>query len=218
MRMRTPLLAGALCLTYAVPAYACNFYHFATYLPLPARPTWGAGVAVGLGDPVGFAVSGDVGMKLGEKIVVRPGIGICSVDSETNPYFGASVGLQLAQNANMTLNLQSGIQYTSFDGGSEMLIPIGAAARFGASGPMSFYAGGSLVWANFEVDGPGGGSFSDTNPMLYGGLMGSSGSIGWTLGAQIVMGDSDTDFGIIAAINLNSGASAIRHIGKLFRP
>ncbi len=43
MRMKTPLLAGALCLAVATPAYACNFYFASTFMKVPAKPSFGAG-------------------------------------------------------------------------------------------------------------------------------------------------------------------------------
>jgi hypothetical protein len=214
MRMRTPFLAGALCLAYAVPAGACTYAPFATYLTVPATMTYGIGISSIFSDPMANGITGDLSMKLGEKAVVRPMVGLCSVDSETDPVFGAAFGLQLSQSSSMTLNLQSGISYLSFDGGSEMMIPIGAAARFTGSGSMNFYAGGSLVWASIDVDGFG--SASDTNPMLYGGVMSRSGSMGWTLGGQLLMGD-DTEFGIVAGLNFGGAASALRNFANSIR-
>ena len=216
MRMKTPLIAGALCLVSAVPAEACVMYSFTVFNPVPSAMTWGAGTAIALGDYTYFSPTVDVAMKLGDKAVVRPGIGICSGEGSTDPFFGASIGLQVTQNANMTVNLQSGIEYLTFDGGSEMTIPIGAAAKFGSSGPVGFYAGATLLWSSFEVSGPGGGSVSETDPLLYGGITGNSGSLGWTLGGGLKMGEG-TDFAIIAAVNMNKASSAIRSFGRAWR-
>ncbi|HEX6315428.1 MAG TPA: hypothetical protein VFZ73_11240 [Gemmatimonadaceae bacterium] len=216
MRMRMPLLAGVLSLVSAAPVYACTFYFTSAYMPIPARPTFGAGVMAEFSDPAGFAVSGDVGMKLGERMVVRPAIGLCSyevVDRENDPFFGAGVALNLTQSATMSLNLQSGISYMSTDFGNTTIVPIGAAASFRGSGPVSFYAGASLWWQQIEVDG--GGSDSETDPVLFGGLTGSAGSLGWTLGGQLYMGD-DTEFGLVAGLNFNQAASMIRNLPKLF--
>ena len=82
----------------------------------------------------------------------------------------------------MTFNLQSGISYMPVDGASLMTIQIGAAASFAGTGNMGFYAGASLWWTQVEVDG--GGSGSDSDPVLFGGLQGFSGSLGWSLGAH----------------------------------
>ena len=213
MRMRTPFLAGALCLAYAAPAHACTWWFNSSYMGIPARPSFGLGVAADLSDPATFGISGDVAMRLGDKAVVRPAIGICTGDDNTDPYFGAGVAFNLTQSASMSLNLQSGISYLSLDGGSITTVPIGAAARFGGTGTMAFYAGASLLWQNFEADN--GGSASNTDPFLFGGLQSSAGAMAWTLGAQVLLGD-DTDFGIVAGISLNQGASAIRRIGSLF--
>ena len=214
MRIRTPLLAGALCLAYATPAFACNFYFASTFMRIPARPSFGAGVEAALSDPSFFGISGDVAMRLGNNMVVQPAVGICTGDGETDPYFGAGVGYKLTQSGTMTLNLQSGISYLPFDGGSEMTIPIGLAASFAGSGTMGFYAGASLWWQQVDIDNFD--SVSETDPVLFGGLQSRSGSMSWSLGGLLYMGD-DTEFGIVAGVSLNQGASAIRHIGKLFK-
>lgn len=214
MRMRTPLLAGALCLAYATPAFACNFYFASTFMRIPARPAFGAGVEAKLSDPSFFGISGDVAMRLGNNMVVQPAIGICTGNDDTDPYFGGGVAYKLTQSGTMTLNLQSGIAYSTFTGGNIMTIPIGAAASFGGSGTMGFYAGASLWWTQVEVDNVG--NSSDSDPVIFGGLQGYSGSFGWSLGGQLLMGD-DTDFGIVAGIHMHQAANAIRHLGKAFR-
>lgn len=214
MRMKTPLLAGALCLAYATPAFACNFYFASTFMRIPARPSFGAGVEAALSDPSFFGISGDVAMRLGNNMVVQPAIGICMGNDESDPYFGAGIAYKLTNSSTMTLNLQSGISYLPFDGGSEMTIPIGLAASFAGSGTMGFYAGASLWWTQVDIDNFD--SVSDTDPVLFGGIQSRSGSLGWSLGGVLYMGD-DTEFGIVAGVSMNQGASAIRHIGKLFK-
>jgi hypothetical protein len=214
MRMKTPLLAGALCLAYATPAFACNFYFASTFMRIPARPAFGAGVEAALSDPSFFGISGDVAMRLGNNMVVQPAIGICTGNDNTDPYFGGGIAYKLTQSGTMALNLQSGIAYQTSDGANVMTIPIGAAASFGGSGSMGFYAGASLWWR--QVDPDGGESVSDSDPVLFGGLQGYSGSFGWSLGGQLLMGD-DTDFGIVAGVHMHQASSAIRHIGKLFK-
>ena len=208
MRMKTPLLAGALCLAVAMPAYACNFYFTPTFMKIPAKPSFGVGVNGQLGDATFWGISGDVAMKLGEKAVVQPGIGICTGEGETNPYFGAGVAYRLSNNANMAVNLQSGISYETFDGGNAMTIPIGAALSFKGSDTMSWYAGGSLYWMSVDIDGFG--SSSDTNPVFFGGLSLASGPLAWTFGGQVLVGDNDTQFGIVLGANMNKGVNAIR--------
>lgn len=214
MRMRTPLLAGALSLAVATPAFACNFYFASTFMKIPARPSFGVGVEATFSDPAFFGISGDVAMRLGNNMVVQPAIGICTGNDDTDPYFGAGVAYKLTQSGTMALNLQSGISYSTFTGGNIMTIPIGLAASFAGSGPMGFYAGASLWWTQVEID-----DFendSETDPVLFGGLQSTSGSMGWSLGGQLYMG-SDTEFAVVAGISFNQGASAIRHIGNLIR-
>ena len=216
MRMRTPLLAGALCLVSATPAFACNFYFNSTFMRIPARPSFGVGVEANLADPATFALSGDVAMRLGNNMVVQPAIGFCIGDDDSDPFFGAGVAYKLTQSGTMGLNVQSGIAYMPQDGANIMSIPIGLAASFAGSGSMGFYAGASLVWTQVDFDSELLEDVSDSDPVLFGGLQSSSGSMGWSLGAQILMGD-DTEFGIVAGVSFNQGASAIRHIGKLIR-
>lgn len=214
MRMRTPLLAGAICLAYATPAFACNFYFASTFMRMPAKPSFGVGINAEMSDPTFLGISGDVAMRLGNNAIVQPAIGICSGDGETDPFFGAGFAYKLTSNSNMTLNFQSGISYLPFDGGSEMTIPLGVAASFAGSGSMGFYAGASLWWGSVDIDGYG--SASNSDPVLFGGIQSKSGSMAWSLGAQLLMGD-DTEFGIVAGVNMNQAASAINHIGKLIR-
>ena len=214
MRMKMPLLAGALCLAYATPAFACNFYFASSFMRIPARPAFGAGVSAVFSDPATFAISGDVAMRLGNNMVVQPGIGVCTGNDNIDPFFGAGVAYKLTQSGTMTFNLQSGIAYLARDGGNVMTIPIGAAASFAGSGSMGFYAGASLWWT--QVDPDVGESVSDSDPVLFGGLQGFSGSLGWTLGGQLLMGD-DTEFGLVAGVHMHQAASAIRHIRSLFR-
>ena len=214
MRMRTPLLAGALCLAYATPAFACNFYFASTFMRIPARPSFGVGVEAALSDPSFFGVSGDVAMRLGNNMVVQPAIGICSGNDETDPYFGGGVAYKLTQSGTMALNLQSGISYSTFTGGNQMTIPIGVAASFAGSGTMGFYAGASLWWTQIEVDDVD--NVSDSDPVLFGGLQSRSGSLAWSLGGVLYMGD-DTEFGIVGGVSFAQGASAIRNIPKLFK-
>lgn len=207
MRMRTLVLSCAVSLAYAVPAGACTFYRTATYLDVPAGGVvWGLGGALTFTDPSSTAISGDAAMRLGNSMVVIPAIGLCSGGGSSDPVFGADFGLRLSQSSTMSLNLQSGIAYRSFSGGSVMNVPIGAAASFGGAGMMGFYAGGSLVWSQFEVDG--GGSSSDTNPMLFGGVASRSGSMGWKLGGQLLLGDNSR-FGVVAGVSFGGAANAI---------
>jgi hypothetical protein len=181
---------------------------------IPARPSFGAGVEANLGDPATFAISGDVAMRLGNNMVVQPGIGVCTGDDDTDPFFGAGIAYKLTQSGTMALNLQSGISYMPLDGANVMTIPIGLAASFAGSGSMGFYAGASLLWSQVDVEG--GESISDSDPVLFGGLQSRSGSMGWSLGGSLLMGD-DSEFAIVAGISMNQGASAIRHIGKLLK-
>ena len=207
MRKGTWYFAGALLLAIATPAHACNFYFASTFMKVPARPSFGVGVNGELGDATFWGISGDVAMKLGEQAVVQPGIGICTGEGSSDPFFGAGFAYRLSNNTNMAVNLQSGISYSSFDGGNAMTVPIGAAIQLKGAGSMSWYAGGSLWWTSIDVDGVG--SSSDTSPVLFGGAQIASGAMAWTLGGQLLLGD-DTEFGIVLGANMNQGVNAIR--------
>jgi hypothetical protein len=214
MRMRTPLLAGALWLVSATPAFACNFYFASTFMKMPARPSFGLGVEATFSDPTLTALSGDVAMRLGNNMIVQPGIGVCFSSDDTESFFGAGFAYKLTQSGTMTLNLQSGLAYMPLDGGSRMTIPVGLAASFAGTGAMGFYAGASLWFQQFDIDDFG--SETETDPVLFGGLQSRSGSLGWSLGGQLYMG-SDTEFALIAGVQMNQGASAIRNLPKLFK-
>jgi hypothetical protein len=215
MRMKTPLFAGALCLVYAIPAGACTLYSTATYLDVPVGGVvWGLGGVLAFSDPSVTVISADAAMRLGTSAVVRPAIGLCSGGGSSDPLFGADVGFRITQSSTMTLNLQSGITYRTFDGGNVMTIPIGAAASFAGSGSMGFYAGGSLLWSSFDSDF--GGSGSDTEPLLFGGIASRSGSMGWKLGGQLALGD-DSQVGVVAGISFGAASSALRNFAKLVR-
>jgi len=207
MRKGKWFIAGVLLVAHAAPAYACNFYFASTFMKVPARPSFGVGVNGQLGDATFWGISGDVAMKLGEKAVVQPAIGICTGEGSSDPFFGAGFAYRLSNNTNMAVNLQSGISYSSFDGGNSMTVPIGAAIQLKGAGSMSWYAGGSLWWTSFDVDGVG--SSSDTSPVLFGGAQIASGPMAWTLGGQLLLGD-DTEFGIVLGANMNQGVNAIR--------
>ena len=208
MKKGTWFIAGALLVAHATPALACNFYFNSTFMRVPARPAFGLGVSGELGDATFWGISGDVAMKLGEQAVVQPALGVCTGEGSTDPYFGGGFAFRLSNNANMAVNLQSGISYQSFDGGNQMTVPIGAALSFGRSSSMSWYAGGSLLWSSIDVDGVG--SSSDTSPLLFGGAQIASGAMAWTLGGQLLFGDNDTEFGIVLGANMNQGVNAIR--------
>jgi hypothetical protein len=207
MRKGTWFLAGALLVAAAAPAHACNFYFSSTFMKVPAKPSFGVGVNGALGDPSVWGISGDVAMRLGDNAVVQPAIGYCTGGGTSDPYFGAGVAYRLSNNSSMGVNLQSGISYQKFDGGNSMTIPIGAALSFGGSSAMSFFAGGSLWWTSFEVDGAG--SSSDTSPVVFGGVNLASGAMAWTVGGQLLMGD-DTEFGIVLGANMNQGVNPLR--------
>ena len=207
MKKGTWFIAGALLVAHATPALACNFYFASTFMKVPAKPSFGLGVNGALTDPAVWGISGDVAMRLGNNAVVQPAIGYCTGGGASDPYFGAGVAYRVANNTGMAINLQSGISYQSFDGGNQMVIPIGAALSFGSTGTMSLFAGGS-VWmmqSDFDV----GGSQSSSDPVLFGGVNLASGAMAWTFGGQLLMGD-DTEFGIVVGANMNQGVNPLR--------
>jgi hypothetical protein len=178
MRMNTSLLTGALCLAVATPAYACNFYFASTFMKVPAKPSFGIGVNGELGDATIWGISGDVAMRLGDQAVVQPGIGICTGEGETNPYFGAGVAYRLANNANMAVNLQSGSATST----TAAMVTFRSAQRCLRRSETVALCGWVAV---VEAERLASANHSDTDPVFFDGLQVSSGPMAWTFGAQL---------------------------------
>ena len=207
MRKATWYIAGVLLVAHATPALACNFYFTSTFMKVPAKPSFGFGANGALSDPAVWGISGDVAMRLGDNAVVQPAIGYCTGGGQSDPYFGAGVAYRLANNAGLAVNLQSGVSYQSFDGGNQVVIPIGAALSFGSTGTMSLFAGGS-VWV-MQSDFDGVGSESTSDPVLFGGANFAAGAMALTVGGQLLLAE-DTEFGIVRGANMNQGVNPLR--------
>ena len=137
MRMRMPFLTGVLCLAYATPAFACDFYFNSTFLRIPARPAFGGGMQTAFGDATIWSFAGDVAMRLGDKAVVQPGVGFCTGGDNTDWFFGAGGAYRLMQSASMTINFQTGLTYASISGGSQLRIPIGGTILMRQNGILA---------------------------------------------------------------------------------
>ena len=215
MRMRMPLLTGALCLAQATPAFACDFYFNSTHLRIPARPAFGGGMSTNFGNNTTWSFSGDVAMRLGDKAVVQPGVGFCSGNG-SDWFFGAGGAYRLKQSASMTINLQTGLTYATISGGSQLRIPFGGSLLMKQNEMYSLYGGASFVWTQADFDEFE--SVSDIDPLVFGGLQYTSGPVVWSFGGQLLFAD-DIEFGILAGGSMNTGihAGALRFLKSLIK-
>lgn len=220
MRLRTGyLMAAALVLGLPSQAHACYLYLHSVFLPIPASPTFGAGVQVNPDDEIGYVGSVDAAFKLGSKAVLRPTVGMCKSGDFSELIFGAAAALRVWADAsgNTTVNVQTGLSYMSYDGGSNMTIPVGMAASFKRSNTMSFYAGGSLYLNKYDYETIGGSvSDSDSDPVLFGGLSSNLGSMQVTAGAAVAFA-SETDIMLNLGFTNWQPTSAIRSLVSAIR-
>ena len=216
MRMRMPFLTGVLCLAYATPAFACDFYFNSTFLRIPARPAFGGGMQTAFGDATIWSFAGDVAMRLGDKAVVQPGLGVCTGGDNTDWFFGAGGAYRIMQSASMTINFQTGLTYASISGGSQLKIPFGGSVLMRQNETMALYGGASFVWS--QVDFEEFDSVSDIDPLVFGGLQMTSGPMVWSFGGQLLFAD-DIELGILAGGSMNTGihGGALRFLKSLIR-
>ncbi len=215
------MLAAGLALTWSTPAFACGFWFNQTFISIPATTTVGLGLNYWPGDYTIMVLAGDASIKLGDKFVIRPGVGMCRYDAggstESVVMYGAGAAMNVWNDeaGKLSLNIQAGLEMDSYDGGNERNIPIGAALRIKGSETMSWFAGAAL---NLYNDSFAGQSYSSSDPSIYGGAILAMGKTMVTAGAGMYMGDeSDLFINIGASMALGSGSSALRKIGTLFR-
>lgn len=223
MRWRTrSLIAAGLALSASSPALACSFGQNHRYISIPSKTALGFNIIYTLGDYPVLLGSANADVKVGDKVVVAPVIGMCRYEegdfSETVLAYGATVGVNLWNDAagKLSLNAQAGLEMDSFDGGSERNIPIGAALRIKSSDKMSWYAGGALNMYSIDIDGFG--STSSSDPSLYGGATFAMGNTMLSAGVVMFMNDEDTEFALNVGATLPlGGSSALRRIGSILR-
>jgi hypothetical protein len=220
MRWRTGILvAGALSLGLPAQAHACYLYLHSVFLPIPASPTFGAGVQVNPDDEIGWVGSVDAAFKLGSKAVLRPSVGMCKSGDFSELIYGAAAALRIWADAsgNTTVNVQTGFSYVSYDGGNDLTIPVGLAASFKRSNTMSLYAGGSLFLNKYNYETISGDvSDSDPDPVVFAGLSSNLGSMQVTAGAAVAFA-SETDIMLNLGFTNWQPTSAIRSLVSVFR-
>jgi hypothetical protein len=222
MRQRTRwFIVSALCVGWSVPTFACPLWFSSSYLAIPSAPTIGAGISFWPEDPATTVIGGDVAFKLGDKFVLRPGVGVCMEDSENNMIFGAMAAYNAFQEATgkIGVNFQAGFETISYDGASWRNIPIGVAIQMKNSETMSLFGGAAFNMTEYSYDDFGG-SFEETSsdPSVYGGAVFATGKMKLMASATLWMGD-ETDFGLNvgATMAVGGGSSALRRLNSLFR-
>jgi hypothetical protein len=206
MRWRTrSLVAAALGVTFASPAHACGLWFNSTYLMIPPNPMVSLGLQ-NVGDYM--MIAADAAFKLGDRLVLRPGIGSCRYTGEgggSEIAFGAAAGMQVWKDAagKVSANVQVGAELLSYDGGNERNIPIGAAVAMKSSDKVTLFGGAAINLYNDSYDIPGGegGSTSSSDPSLFAGVGFKTGKVQLTGGIAMFMGDGDSEI----AINLGGG-------------
>lgn len=211
---RFSLAAGALLLASPVEAWACDFPFNGSFL---SRSTgrWSIGGSLGLttSDPSVLVVAGDATINAGAKAVIRPAIGICRVgggdggDSSTELMFGGAVGINVWNNADnrVALNVQSGLSYVAFDGGSDMTIPITLAGQLTANETTSLYGGVGMSHNRTSFDNVTPGfddSFSATDPVLFGGVMFRQARAAIVAGIHLLLADSKNFFTLMGGFQV----------------
>jgi hypothetical protein len=214
--MRT-LIAVGLTVTWSAPAMACNFWFNSSYMRVPANPT----ISVGLQNWDNYRIiSADVALKVGDKVVVRPGVGTCSYtgpgDSDSEILFGlgAAANLWNDESGKVAVNAQAGFEMVSFDGGNERNIPIGAAVQYRASDMVSLFGGAAVNFYNIsyderDVDG------SSSDVTIFGGASYTTGNFTFTGG--LTSWDGEVAINLGAGMALGSTMNGLRRIGSLFR-
>ncbi len=205
------LLAGATSIMGSTSALACDLYFNSVFLSQPAgRLAIGAGAQIQTGSPSTTIFSGDVSIKLGPKAVLRPGLGLChqgggvGFQSSNTLTFGSGLGVRLwnSSNGGVAINGQTGFAYASSDGASSLTFPIGAAAEFKASDQAFVFVGAALQFSRFSYTG---GSQTESDPVLYGGVTVKLKRADLTAGLSLRNGDPDAATAINVGIRVPVG-------------
>ncbi len=188
---------------------ACDFtfaYHF---LGMSDSGTAiGAGVAIsplnGDGDAFVNTTAG-VGFKLGDNVALAPLVGWCKgtgdEDDISEIMFGGGGVFNLfsSDDGGTMFNVQTHAAYTSYEGDfSTLAIPVMAVVGHAVSDGVLLYGEGGFVWERESFDGD---SDSETDPVVAGGLAFGAGDFNIVTGLTLIFGESQNDFGLVAAIS-----------------
>ena len=213
MRVK-PLLIGTACLLLMAPAAlaACDFYMGYTFFRVPSSSVaLGGGMNIqpgSDGEDTYLIPSVDVSIRLGERAVVRPGVGLCTStgdESDSEVTLGGGFGIHLWTNdeGNFSLNLQGAIAHASGDDWSEQTMPFFAAGQYQASETAAVFFG-----AGFQVGRSSYGdedAETDSDPMAFGGATFDVSRAAVSAGIQLKKGDSDTDYALVFGLNVPVG-------------
>jgi hypothetical protein len=144
--------------------------------------------------------SADLGIRLGQRAVLRPAIGFCTGGDETNLTIGGAGSVNVWSNpaGRIAVDLQTHVARASGDGWSETAIPIVAAGSLNAGNAAAFFAGAGLVVGRSSYSMPGfSRSDTDTNPVGFAGVRLAAGNIDVSGALQLISTDHDTNTGIV---------------------
>lgn len=208
-----PLLAGVACLAWPSVASACWTSELARLWAIPQKFDLGAGLLFQPGEGGGEATqvfSASAAFKLGAKASLGPLVGMCKSGSYSATLFGAGAGFNVWNDnaGKIGINVQTGLNYLSDEGSTDIIIPVGAVAEFKPSDKLGFAAGAGMMIDRFSVDAqPGFAGFSetDTDPFFYGGAIFKMTALDIYVGGVLKMGEGGTDTALNAAIRLPIG-------------
>jgi hypothetical protein len=185
---------------------------------IPSNPMVSLGVQ-SIGDYM--MIAADAAFKLGDKMVLRPGVGSCRYTGDgggSEIAFGAAAGMQVWKDAagKVTANIQAGAELLSYDGGSERNIPVGASVAVKSSDKLTLFGGAAINLYNDSYDAGGiDYSESSTDPSLYAGAAFTTGKVRITGGLAMFMGDdSEMAINIGGGMALGTASNAIKSLFK----
>jgi hypothetical protein len=138
---------------------------------------------------------------------VAPSVGLCTGGDESEVIIGAGAAYSLGRNADgrMAFNIQSHFARGSFEGGSELTIPLVVVGSLAAGSTASVFAGAGLQFYRLSFSGTGGSaSATDSNPIVFGGVTLDMGTIDLTGGLQLLLADG-SDVGLTVGASIPIG-------------
>jgi len=186
-------------------ASACDLYLAYTYLGVPTGSlSFGGGLVASpmSGDSDTYLMpSVDMGIRLGDRAVVRPAVGLCNGPDDNEIMLGAGGAFNIWRDASSgtALNVQAHLARTSSDGFTTMSIPIVGSGIYPLTESASIFGTLGVQMLRWSYSSF---SESDTNLVAATGVRFSTGSTDISAGINIVNGESDTDLGLIAAVSV----------------
>jgi hypothetical protein len=154
----------------------------------------GGAILVEPGDEDTYLIpSVGLGIYLGERLVVAPLLGFCTGGEDSELVLGGLAGVNLISTEQWSLGVQTHVARTGYEGYSEMLIPVLAAATFDVSETARLYANAGLLFWRYSPET--GDSQSESDPAAAAGITLPLGSATVSGGITLVNGEDETDFG-----------------------